>query len=132
MRGRLRHFFSLAMVAIIVLASSASGYAAYAPHDKNVDVGHVLGGQVGDHHSHPALDTQIYVVVCDIHASCDAEPGDTASHIHICCLGSSCIAVNDIDFKFAATPGDQPIALSPLLLAQELFTRLLRPPRVVL
>lgn len=140
MRWGFRHFLSVALAAAIVLASGATGYAAYVPHDGHAGLAHILGGKVGHHHHHEddhrhhdaAGATSTAVLLCDVHASCDVEPGDAASHCHVSSLSSPGVAPGDCGLIFAALLGDKPIAFAAFPLHQGRSDPLLRPPTALL
>jgi hypothetical protein len=134
MKKGLRRFLSQFMAAVIVLASGATGYAAYVPHGDHAGIVHILGDQVAHHHGHHGheIGDQARVLLCDVNASCDAEPGDGAAHVHASCIGSPGLAPGDCDLNFAGGAGEKPSASAALPFLQDLTFSLLRPPRIAL
>lgn len=136
MRMRFRHCLSLAMAAVIVLASGITGYAAYtahAAHDGDVAVGHAHGYQAGsDDHHHGGLMSKTYVLLCDIHGSCDEEPGETRTHVHVSCCGAPAVAPSNGGLNFTAHSEVVPISPNSSAPLDNLSYPLLRPPRAAL
>ena len=131
-----RKLVSRGMAAAILLASGATGYATYATyaaHDGHVALGHALGLQADNHdHHHGDLTSQVYVLLCDIHGSCDEEPGETRTHVHVSFFGSPAVAPGDVGLAFADHSELVRTGLdSPSLLDSPSYP-LLRPPRLAL
>ena len=89
---------------------------------------------IADHHGHHdhEIGDQARVLLCDVHASCDVEPGDGAAHVHASFIGSPGLAPGDCGLNFAGRAGERPIASAALPFLQDLTFSLLRPPRIAL
>ena len=133
MKWRFRHFLSVAMAAVILLASGVTGYAAYAAHDGHVDLGHIVGIQADHHHHHHGdFVSETSVLICDVSGSCEEEPCDARGHIHISGFEAPALAPSDGKPNYSPASDDVPSPrASPLILEGPCYS-LLRPPRATL
>lgn len=128
-----RKLVSLSMAAAIFLASGATGYATYATHDGHVALGHALGQQADNHdHHHGGFTNQVYILLCDIHGSCDEEPGESRTHVHVSYFGSPAVSPGDAGLAFADHSEVVPTCLDSSPLLDSPLYPLLRPPRLAL
>ena len=128
-----RKLVSLGMAAAIFLASGVTGYAAYAAHDGHVALGHALGQQADEHdHHHRGFSSQVDILLCDIHGSCDEEPGDARTHVHVSHFGSPAVTPGDAGLAFADNSVVVPTCIDSSPLLDSPSYPLLRPPRLAL
>jgi hypothetical protein len=122
---------SLALVVVMVLASGVTSYAAYAAHDEHVKFGHIVGHQIDHDHHHGGAFSQTYVLLCDVHASCEDDHGDARGHVHIC-FEAPALTQGEGKLAFPSLAKDELSAYASSPLLDNPSSPLLRPPRATL
>jgi hypothetical protein len=120
------------MVAVMLLASGLTGYAASAAESDHAGHSHAPGLGVG-HHDHddwPGRHSSVFL--CQLDDSCGNEPAHSREHVHVSCCVTALMTTNSGEFNRFA-PADNGLIATPLSLPiSHLSYPLLRPPRIAL